>query len=196
MSHRSLGRLERACEPKAGRELMFRFRSSASLTVTVSGLEQVRRKEGEVLYLNLKTHMEPDKIAGMGTRASSVGNVFVFDDLQPGPRFLVLASPHGQGFVDRLPITLSEGENRIEWALPRLHTVRLDPAKKERSLRFGMTRLDSAGNWLLRFASSAKGGDVEFGLVPAGSYELFGTYDGESRRIPIVVPGQTHVRLE
>ena len=98
--------------------------------------------------------------------------------------------------VDRLSIRVSEVESRIDWSLPRLHTVRLELANKAKSLRFGLVRLDPAGNWMHQFASSSEGSDALFNFVPAGRYELVGNYEGKKRRILIDVPGQTHVRLE
>jgi hypothetical protein len=196
VTHRSLGSQEIAYAPNTQRELEFRFGKASSLAVTISGLEQSGLIGRVSLYL--KKSMEQTDMSLSEREARSSGNVFVFDKVQPGEWFLVLVAG-GEGVaarVDRMSITVSEGENRIDWALPRLHTVRLEPANNAKSVRFGLVRLDPAGNWMHQFASSAEEGEAVFRFVPAGRYELVGTYEGEKRRILFDVPGQTHVRLE
>jgi hypothetical protein len=190
--HRILGSQEVVCDPKKQRELVFRFGEASSLAVTVSGLAE----SGLVgrASLHLRTHMEPNSISSPLSSVRSGGDVFVFDKIQPGEWLLVLAAEGVQ--VDRMSITVTEGKNRIRWSLPPLHTVRLDPANREKSIRFGLRRIDPAGDWMQQFATSQEGGEAIFRFVPPGRYELTGTYEGENRSFTIDVPGQTYVRLE
>ena len=97
--------------------------------------------------------------------------------------------------VDRKPITVREGENRIPWDLPELHTVRLVAADRTKRVSFSIRRLDPDGEWTCRIIASSDGEAVLKHVSP-GTYLLDGSYGGEKRTLTIDVPAQTRIRLE
>jgi hypothetical protein len=196
ISHRDLGRREVPYNPKDKRTLECRFEKPIALTVSIRGLERAGLGASASLYL--KTSLETNGLSLSGGRARQEGERFVLDKAQPGEWLLVLIHQGEGGFVvvDRLPVTLAEGSDHISWPLPALHNVRVSTADPEKRASLRLIRIDPAGNFLHQSARAEKGKDSVFRLVPPGNYELVGTYDGEERRIPISVPGQTHVVVE
>jgi len=197
VSHGKLGRLETVLDPPTRRELVLRFGAAARLVVEVAGIE--RAGLGAKARLYLKRHLETNGIS-FGTRpADRTAEGFVFEAVQPGDWFLVLVAgdfPRGILLVDRKRIALGEGESEVTWALPELHTVRIEVADPEKRLSFEVQRLDGHGEWTSRYVRRHEDGVAVLRHVAPGRYRLTGRYGHEERTLTLDVPARTRIRLE
>lgn len=190
--HRDLGRREVVYDPESEQELEIRFSNPATLNLRITGLKAAGA-EG-IAKISLRHHL-PENGITMGSGQSGVaGGLFTLDQVQPGEWMIVLEC--GAVMVDRKMVTLREGDNKLDWALPALHSLRLITGNPDQDTRFSLKRLDPGGDWTHQFSSTGETGEAEYRFLPPGRYELSGSYGGEQRRIPVNIPADTEVRLQ
>ena len=196
---RRYGMHQRSFDPTSPDPLRIELTEPASLELTLAGYAESPLAGLCVVYL--KNSLSPTGMgfSGGGAGVSPEGGV-VFDRLQPGKRLAVIVVQDGYQMIQvaKRSLEVEEGENRVTWTLPELHTVEVpvEIAKGTEGPRLTLRALDPAGNWVHQFAKAEEDGTVRFRHVPEGRYEIEGRYKGKNVKRPVDVPAQTVVRLD
>ncbi len=192
------GEIERIYDPLAEREIEIRLAAPPSLTVNLTGLGEL---EGRV-NVTLRGSVPDNHMSGGGARGKMLGATYTFEKVQPGDHILTLqlieGDPPKTTFINvaMRKVTLTHGDNVVDWTLPTLHTLRVEHGDPEASIRFGLKCTSDAWGWYHQFANGEKGEAAEYRYVPPGDYVLEGSYKGETRRIKVNIPAQAVVRLD
>jgi hypothetical protein len=196
VTHRRLGTKWITYDPAAHPDVQVRFAQPGSLTVRLEGL-QGRPLDGHIA-LRLYDRLDPDSISSSSVRADVRGHVGRFPRLQPGAYRLVLVPLQaGLTMMDAKTISVGAGANALTWAVPAVHTLRVEPPEGARGLYLGLRRLHPDGDWMQQYASARRpGAPVVFRFLPPGRYEVVGSLGGRRLRIPVSIPGDGVVRLE
>ena len=122
---------------------------------------------------------------------------FSFGSVQTGAYVLLLIRKDGMHAhpIARVPLHLTKGEQRIRVPMPPLYTLMVVPRTPQDKWRLGLQVIDEAGQRVLQYERQDKQGNIVFEFVPAGRYEISGSYDDDIRKLVVDVPAQTEVRF-